>query len=339
MVQLDTANQSHIPGPRRHTESPALWISVIAGSMLLHTLLFLGLRIYLARTAKIQPAAEPIAVEFVEPSANTTAAPTAPSSAAAPNTTTPAAPPTAEPELPFPPEASAPSMPAPSATVPDSRAQAPPETPASAPSARDVPELSPSPVPDRPVPSTPTPSLPPDGSTGAPGNQPGESPSGGGSLPAPPPTLSPGGSPTEEGGSNDSGDSNPPVVPISPERGQGTGVQLTVTGLSQVDAGRDVVDALPQQSLPTLSLPEQIYPAGVGLNFGTPVTIRVLLDQQGKPKRIINIQRGSASADYDQLAKELLLQAQFPPVLQSQRQGQGVEQTVDITLTLNPVQQ
>lgn len=321
--------------------------------MLIHTLLFLGLRIYLARTAKLQPVAEPIAVEFVEPSESIAAsASTATGSVAAPNTTTSAAPSAAEPDLPFPPAEPEASVPAPSAIEPGPTASQFPEggiaqAPPAAPPIRDVPEPLPSPVPTEqppvePVPrpaDTPTPSQPAprsDGNTGTPADQPGEASSDEENrLPAPPPTAPPGDS--AAGGGSDGGNSDLPGVSVSPGRGEGTGVQLAVTALAQADVGRDVTDRLPQQPLPTLSLPERVYPSGVGLNFGTPVTIRVLLNRQGKPQQIIRVVQSSASEDYDQLAQELLLQAQFPPIVQSERQGQGVEQTVDVTLTLNPI--
>lgn len=89
---MSPADQPQAIDWRRSTDPPTLWLSLALGSVLLHLMFFIVVSVVLTRTAKVQLEVEPIAVEFVDPKADTvqarsaapsrtiTARPSAPSS-------------------------------------------------------------------------------------------------------------------------------------------------------------------------------------------------------------------------------------------------------------------
>ncbi|PSB35240.1 hypothetical protein [Stenomitos frigidus] len=67
---MSPADQPQAIDWRRSTDPPTLWLSLALGSVLIHLVIFILVSVVLTRTAKVQLDAEPIAVEFVDPTTN-----------------------------------------------------------------------------------------------------------------------------------------------------------------------------------------------------------------------------------------------------------------------------
>ncbi len=66
-AMVNVPDYTPIAALRRQADSPLLWVSLIAGSLLLHVVLFWILRLYWLRQVNVQLRPAPISVEFVTP--------------------------------------------------------------------------------------------------------------------------------------------------------------------------------------------------------------------------------------------------------------------------------
>jgi TonB family protein len=341
---------------RRYADSPALWSLVIFGSLVLHLALILGsnwfnLQVSLAplEATDVMPMElidiVPQSAELVEPSiasepqsvdeeqsADRSSISIANAEAASP-----------QPELPQ--QSTAPQV----ETV-TPRSLAPP-SPTITPSAFRNPGDRPSPsTPDSPGTSPPVSPTPAPQSTPAPG------------TPAPPPSASPtpispspGATTPPTGGAEDL-----PVVPVSGVPGGDrlpTGITASLTYRSEPvlinGNARDVPEesAVPNQETRNFSsdltggvsgtdsvgdtasceLKPTVLP---NLGSGQPVSIRVVVDEQGKVLDT-NLVATSQNGDYDQLAECLIKQWEFTPAMSGGLPIFSNDLVVDITLDQN----
>ncbi len=346
---------------RRATEPPTLWLSLVLGSVLIHLLLVVITSLVVARTAKVQQEMEPIAVEIVDPTAAMVQTGGAVSDrttvqgrATVPGVGTSTAsnqpsvsdstsvPPSVEPPLPgerqsfapqsFAPQSSAPRSMAPRSIAPSSQPR--PTTPVRQPSNR-LPDSSATRPPTSP-PSRldsgrlPASTLPSQGADDRAGTPP--------ATPQPVTTGSNGGSgDTTARGSTPSGDGSNgepslPGVAIDAQRGQGTGLKVTVSNVMSGDTRLiDTLNQLAQPKNSSESLPNLTYPAIVGLNLGQTVKLKVTVRRDGSADVFQVLPPGTVQ-EYEEFAKTLVSQLSFTPALQA---GKPVESLVILDLRID----
>jgi TonB family protein len=136
-----------------------------------------------------------------------------------------------------------------------------------------------------------------------------------------------------------------PTIPVTSQRGSGKGLSLVVTEVRNANGGRDLPDTPVQSAASTpnfltpatKAFPDVVYPSEVSLNLKSKITVRVLIDRDGKPQTV-DVLQGSQSEVYDREAKELLQtllqEMSFVP---AQQNGQPVDTLLDVDLSLAPL--
>lgn len=335
-----------LPSERKPSDPPAFWVMVIAISVVLHLIALVSLRLFALR-ATVTPAPAPIALEFVDPAtiarAPAVTQPSTPTQApqtatAQPNSTTadpssiPAVAPTPDPGLVSPPPVQR-SAPAP---VPTPPVQSPPRSsPQPTPSApaRNRP-LPPEPTQEQTVPpAEPPPPSSPDSANPATGDRTTEPPQTSDNR-LPPPT---GGAnpPLPPNGGETGNEDGLPSVDVSERRQQGAGVAVTIMQVKSANDGKDVTDAgeraIARPITDSRTFADMVYPSQIGLNLGETVTLLVLVDKQGNPTPQ-SVLQGGRTAEYNELAKQLLQQFQFQP---AQQEGQNVDTLIQVELRID----
>lgn len=368
MTHLVTQPQS--VALRRQTEPPTFWVVVLAGSLLIHLFLLLGLRLLATRSTSGQPNT-PIPVDIIEtdvvptPAASPTASPpivpsnpTAPTPA--PTTAAPFPQPSVDPEAPTFSDDTIATAPAPSPPL-TQPTPSPTLTPAPFPS----PTLTPAPPPPQPTPfPSPTqPTASPTPLTRRPQTSqpvtPTPTPSVTPSIPAQPQPI-----PTPQVDPNATAESDErlpnvpsiasqPPAPAAPESETATrlplpeptavpkGIRLTIDSVTPAvvktgDVGQRVVDDGEPRSY---SFPDVPYSVG-----SQSLVLKVLIDRQGKVRLLQNGQPreakyvdGCLEACFDTVVS-LLPKISFPRL----KQGDAVlpvEGVIQVTFQLEPLHQ
>lgn len=353
---LPSSAQEQVIGWRKHVDPPSIWISVFAGSLLIHLFLLIAFKIAAARISTTQQES-PIAIDLIEvapgsselaevpPIADTPVgelAPSSSSSATSPSTTS---------EISAAPESAiAPNSPAANPTNP---AQLSPETTSPVQPFTPAGQLSPSQAPTTPPNET---TLPPQTNERPPTS----------TNPEPDPNPSPifpeaNPTPTGEPGTDSPAeptDSNQPNT--SPDAGG------DVAQLPEIPVERDVLPAGVAVSLGGVRIPAGVpdppqYPAQPTINnqsfpsdgsgsgcllnpesthyLGQAVVLRIAVDEQGKViADATAVQQSSGSAEYDQLAACLIGGWQFDAaanIVNGQRDT--VASNLDVQVIVNPI--
>ncbi len=335
---------------RRPPETPSLWLSLVAGSVLIHLILLILVGVSSLRTAKVQMATDPIAVEFVEPSAPTTRAggtaltqSTTSKAAVAPQATVkstvspprsivqaparPVAPPIATP-----PDASSFTAP-PSPLPPRPRRSRPQRLQNTPPLGNPQPPPNARRLPPPLLPQSPVDTNANSGSEQEPSGQPNSGNSGDRTPAAGNPS---GGRPLPSGGGP--GEPALPGISVSERRGEGTGLKITVSNVALanevLDHGRtDTVDQPAHLKAGSDTLPSVRYSAVVGLNLGQTIKLKMLVKSNGTVDNVQIVDSGAAQ-DYNDFAKGLVEGLVFEP---SQTAGKPVDSYISFDLRIDPL--
>lgn len=374
MNPANPSSLSGIPFPshRRPAEPPAFWLCVLAGSVLIHLVSLLAIRLWTVQKARVELATAPMAVEFIQPAPVSIASgtPTSRRSTSTVNSAARSLAPTAAPA----PRTEQDPQPAPLSEPGDSllRTSRPARAPIAAPPRRvittpdpvdPVPRLpqpipSPSPLPARrprplsstpprpiaPSPETPFPPQAPSTPPEAPVTSGSETPES--SLPRLPGDIPTGRPPAP---SPSQGSEEPPPVSVSQEREQGSGLRLTILGVASGNSAtapgdqggtargdyETDVGQVPQVISQPKSFDGIAYPASVRGNLGRSITLLALIDREGNLRDVFPVPEERVPREVSDFVKELLMQSgiQFSRPTQD---GQPVERSqVKITLTLD----
>ena len=335
---------------RRHKDSPSLWLTVLAGSLIVHLLLLLSGRLFLFRVSSQKPAGVAAPIELVDLSSksssttrstrssapnvitNPAASQSAVSSEAASQRAAPIQPaivPRITPRtVRFPPRV--PKVPLKTEIVEQPkpiREQKPRPQSASPVSSPPAQPLAPS----SPAPTQPLPSQIADPNASEPGQD--FTPSG---TPLTKPLI-PGEGVTNLGSPTDPNAQAPapalPSVPVDEQRGEGNGVEVALSNPQLGNDGRTIPDQPARPIELSKPIPDANYPPVIGLNLGQSVRLRLLVKSTGKLDPVaITVLEGSRSTEYDKQAIELVKQWMFKPALQA---GQPVDSLLDISVRLD----
>lgn len=336
---------------RRHSDSPSLWLAVLAGSLIVHLLLLLSGRLFLFRVSSQKPARVAAPIELVDispksssPTRLTTSKVTKFSVAPQTATRLPNADSSVPPPVPDQPSVQQVIKPSPVPvrqirSIPKSVPTRPrvipsPNTPS--------PKLTPQPVPSAPIApsSQPTQPVPAPDATAAPAETPAE------------PTPSPSGSPLPEPeigrvpgestqGLDESKQTNAglPNVEDATRRG-GTGVKADLLNIQDGNSLQDgknngggtIPDKLARPIESSRLFSTLNYPPEIELNLGQAIRLVVLVDQTGKSK-VTRVIKSSGSQEYDKFVSDLIEeQWTFDPATSD---GEPVESLLKVSVQLD----
>lgn len=110
---------------------------------------------------------------------------------------------------------------------------------------------------------------------------------------------------------------------------------VTIMQVKSANDGKDVTDAgeraIARPITDSRTFADMVYPSQIGLNLGETVTLLVLVDKQGNPTPQ-SVLQGGRTAEYNELAKQLLQQFQFQP---AQQEGQNVDTLIQVELRID----